>query len=56
MNDNVFEQECNECGVRFRVRYFYDGSYEYVDDPCECESGFSPVEGNLSISEFIKSA
>ena len=48
-------QECNECGKLFQITYFEDGTYEYFDDPCNCESGFSPVDGVPSISEWIES-
>ncbi len=49
----IFEQECNNCGARFKVRYMRDGTYIYIDEPCECDSDFSPVEGNPSMSEWL---
>ena len=50
MEDNIFEQECNGCGAKFRIQYQDNGSYKYIDEPCECESDFSPVDDNPSIS------
>lgn len=48
------EQQCNKCGKTFWVEYFSDGTYMYLDDPCECESGFSPVPGSPSIGEWLE--
>ena len=49
----VVEQECENCGKHFHLRYCSDGNYEYIDESCECESGFHPVEDEQSISEWI---
>ena len=48
-------QECHSCGKRFTIRYQEIGWYGYLDEPCECESGFSPLYGELSISEWLES-
>lgn len=50
----IVEQECNCCGTTFRVQYYANGSYIYIDEPCNCECDFSPVDGAPSISEWIK--
>lgn len=53
----IVEQECNCCGTTFRVQYCENGSYGsyiYIDEPCNCECDFSPVDGAPSISEWIK--
>ncbi len=50
-SEDVFMQECNSCGKRFRLKYETSGSYVYLDESCECEDAFSPVEGAPSISE-----
>ena len=47
-------QECNCCGRRFVVRYFPDGSYDYVSEPCNCMDSFSPVAGP-SIDQWLES-
>lgn len=47
--NSVFWQECNGCGRRFRVNY---ATGDYVDEPCECECPYSPVDGAPSISEW----
>lgn len=52
-----YEQECDECGRAFRIRYnFRDGSvwYEYLDTTCDCTSSFHPTEGNPSISQWCE--
>lgn len=48
-------QECHSCGERFTIRYHEDNSYEYLDEPCECESGFSPIYEEPSISQWLES-
>lgn len=45
-------QECNGCGHTFNVEYCIDGHYNYIDEPCDCECGFSPVNGEPSFSEW----
>ena len=47
-------QECSECGKRFLLLYWDDGSYEYLEEPCECEASFRPTDGELSISEWLE--
>ena len=46
------EQECSCCGHRFWVVYWEDGTYTYLDDPCECEGEFVPL--GPSISEWLE--
>lgn len=53
-NNAIALQRCNQCGATFLVQYNRDGSYTYYDEPCDCDSDFSPVNGELSISEWIK--
>ena len=50
---NTFMQECNSCGKRFRILYKADGSYIYIDQPCLCDSAFSPCDGAPSITEWL---
>lgn len=47
-------QECSECGKQFTLLYLDDGSYEYLEEPCECDASFHPVDGELSISEWLE--
>lgn len=47
--ESVFWQECNACGKRFRIDY---ATGDYVDEPCDCECPYSPVDGAPSISEW----
>ena len=53
----IARQRCNNCGFEFDIMYFEDGNYEYIEgqEPCECEDGFSPCDGVLSISEWLES-
>lgn len=56
LREDVFEQECFECGQRFRVRYLEEGEsgrYEYVDEPCECQAPFGPVGDALALSQWM---
>ena len=46
-------QSCNECGSQFILRVYNDGTYEYLTNPCDCEGGFSPCDGELSISQIF---
>ena len=55
MKSKVVMQECTNCNKRFPVRYFEDGSIEYVCETCECEGDFEPIDGEPSISEWIES-
>jgi hypothetical protein len=48
-------QVCEECGAIFVIRYCSDGTYDYVSEPCECDSAFHPVEGQITITEWIAS-
>lgn len=48
------EQVCHGCGKHFYLEYCSDGTYEYVGVVCDCEDGFSPVEGEPSISEWME--
>ena len=48
------EQECHSCGKHFYLKYHSDGTYEYVEEVCDCDTDFSPVEGELSISEWLE--
>lgn len=47
-------QSCNACGSQFIIRVYEDGSYEYLTNTCDCESGFSPLDGEMSISETVE--
>jgi hypothetical protein len=48
-------QACNECNQLFRVEYHSNGSYTYLDNPCDCESDFSPaITDDPSISEWME--
>lgn len=47
-------QKYQSCGALFYVAYRSDGTYEYMNDACDCESEFrtySPDEPSLS--EFM---
>lgn len=48
------EQVCEGCGKHFYLRYCSDGTYEYIGIVCDCEADFHPVDGELSISEWMK--
>lgn len=52
-NNDIFEQQCNGCGNIFKVQYLNNGSYNYIDEPCECEDTFSPLSATPSISEWL---
>ena len=47
-------QSCNACGCQFIIRVFEDGTYDYLTEPCECESEFSPCDGEISISQSVE--
>jgi hypothetical protein len=53
MKNIIVMQECSVCGKRFPLRYFEDGTYEYISETCNCEAGFNPINGSLSISEWL---
>lgn len=47
-------QKCETCGALFYVKYYSDGTYEYMNDVCECESEFHPYySNNPTLSEFM---
>ena len=47
-------QECEACGALFYVKYCSNGTYEYMNDVCECESEFHPHFSNdPTLSEFM---
>lgn len=50
------KQKCNTCGKEFVVRYNADGTYDYLPNEkvCDCENDFSPVDGVMTIDEWIK--
>lgn len=50
----VVEQICNCCGKHFYLKYCSDGTYEYIGEICNCEADFNPVEGEPTISEWMK--
>ncbi len=45
------EQQCANCGERFWLMYWADGTYTYMSDPCDCDADFFPL--GPSISEWI---
>ena len=55
METIVVTQECYDCGCKFDIMYLQDGTYEYIDDCCDCESPFSPISGQPSISQWLES-
>ena len=47
-------QECEDCGALFYTEYSTDGTYEYMNDVCECDSEFRPHFSNdPTLSEFM---
>lgn len=54
MNKNYkqVEQQCSCCGERFSLLYWPDGTYTYLDDPCECQAEFFPL--GPSILEWME--
>lgn len=47
-------QECESCGALFYVEHCSNGTYEYMNDVCECESEFHPYFFNEpTLSEFM---
>lgn len=55
MRSYIATQECCSCGERFKVKYYENGRYEYIEEPCECEGDFMPVGVEPSISEWLES-
>lgn len=48
-------QECEDCGALFYIEYSTNGSYEYMNDACECEAEFHPYNSNEpTLSEFVQ--
>lgn len=45
-------QECTVCGHQFDLMYHSDGTYTYLDEPCECEAEFIPY--GPSIAEWLE--
>lgn len=45
-------QQCSVCGHQFSLMYWEDGTYTYLDDPCDCHAEFIPL--GPSISEWIE--
>lgn len=41
-------QECTVCGHQFDLMYHSNGTYTYVDEPCECEAEFIPLGPSLA--------
>lgn len=54
MKNKVVMQECICCGQRFPIRYYEDGTIEYIGETCNCESDFEPIDGEPSISEWME--
>ena len=47
-------QRCTECGALFYIMYDSRGTYEYVNDVCDCEvTFFVEDENEMSVSEFM---
>lgn len=53
MKSVIVMQECRNCGCKFPARY-YENAMCYVG-ACECESDFSPIEGQPSFNEWMDS-
>lgn len=41
-------QECTVCGHQFDLMYHSNGTYTYMDEPCECEAEFIPLGPSLA--------
>lgn len=54
MKSKIVMQECICCGQRFPIKYYENGTYEYICETCECEGVFEPVDGEPSISEWVE--
>lgn len=52
MRSKQVKQRCNCCGHEFSLMYWENGTYTYLDDPCECETDFSPL--GISLSEWLE--
>ena len=51
-NQKIVEQQCSCCSHRFSLMYHLNGTYTYLDDPCDCEAEFYPL--GPSISEWLE--
>lgn len=51
MKTKIVKQQCSCCGHTFDLMYHENGTYTYLDDPCECEAEFFPL--GLSLSEWL---
>lgn len=54
MKSKIVMQECTCCGQKFPIKYYENGTYEYICETCECEGDFEPVDGEPSISEWLE--
>lgn len=54
MRNIIVMQQCTQCGKMFPLRYFEDGTLEYISDTCNCEADFEPINGKPSISEWLE--
>lgn len=52
MKHKIVKQECECCGHKFSLMYHEDGTYTYLDTPCECEADFYPF--GPSITEWLE--
>ncbi len=50
----IAEQICEDCGKHFYLEYCSDGTYTYVGEVCDCDTGFHPIDGEMSISEWME--
>ena len=48
------KQVCSECGKEFTLRYNSDGTYDYVDNACDCVAEFSPADGVPYFNEWLE--
>lgn len=54
VNCKIVTQECHFCGKRFDLMYWANGTYTYLEEPCECEAEFSPVDGKPTLMEWLE--
>ena len=54
VNNKRVTQECTCCGKRFDLMYWANGTYTYLDDPCDCEAEFEPADGQPSLREWLE--
>ena len=60
MKSIIVMQECQSCGSEFPIKYYEDGTYDYINDNACCDDEgnydfFVPVDGQPSISQWIES-